>query len=249
MDEKKMVLTDHLDELRKVMIVCILAVLITSCLSYYLLADRLVDLVMSPLEALDVKLVYIGIAEAFITKIKLSVLAGIVIAIPVILYQVWNFVAAGLFPKERNFVIKIIIPSITLFIIGVVFAYTVVFNYATRFLLMVVAGDLTPMLSVGPYVSFLISFLIPFGVMFELPLVVYLLARIGIVNYQLLAKNRKYAILAIFVLAAVLTPGPDMVSQVLLALPMVILYEISVLIAWLVRPKVVSTAKQGYENS
>lgn len=237
MGEKKMELTEHLKELRKVIIICIITVLITSSASYYFLGDWLVDFVSHPLEVLNVKLVYIGIGEAFITKVKLAVLAGSIMALPVAIYQVWSFVAAGLFPQERNAVKKFIFPSVILFALGVTFAYFVVLNYATRFLLMVAAGDLTPMLSVGPYVSFLMTFLIPFGIIFELPLAVYFLAGIGIVNHRLLVSKRKYAILLFFVLAAVLTPGPDLVSQIFLALPMVILYEISVLITRLVRPK------------
>jgi sec-independent protein translocase protein TatC len=236
MGEKKMELTEHLNELRKVIVVCIIMVFITSTASYYFLGDWLVNFVSHPLEVLNVKIVYIGIGEAFITKIKLSALSGIIMALPVIIYQVWSFIATGLFPKERNVVLKFMFPSIILFFFGVTFAYFIVFNYATRFLLMVAAGDLTPMLSVGPYVSFLITFLVPFGIMFELPLAVYFLAGIGIVNYRLLVSKRKYAILLFFVLAAVLTPGPDLVSQIFLALPMVILYEISVLITRLVRP-------------
>lgn len=244
MDENKMEFTEHLKELRKVIIVCIITVLLISSFNYYFWGDRLVNFIIQPLKVLDVKLVYIGIAEAFITKIKLSFLAGLIMSMPVIIYQLWDFIATGLFPTEKKYVLKIMIPSIILFSLGIVFAYMVVFNYATRFLIMVVAGDLTPMLSIGPYVSFLICFLIPFGVMFELPLVVYFLARMGIVNYQFLASKRKYAILLIFVLAAVLTPGPDVVSQILLALPIMILYEISVIIARLVRPKAFAVKKQ-----
>ena len=245
MKKNKMKITEHLGDLRKVIIVCITTVFITSAASYYFLGDQLVDFVNQPLEELDVKLVYIGIGEAFITKIKLSVLAGIIIALPVIIYKVWGFIAAGLFTNEKKAVMKLMLPSIILFVLGVSFAYLVVLNYATRFLLMIVAGDLTPMLSVGPYVNFLMAFLIPFGIMFELPLVVYVLARIGIVNYRLLADKRKYAILIVFIVAAVLTPGPDLISQILLALPMVILYEISVLITWLVCPKGLAEEEQS----
>ncbi|MBO8167846.1 MAG: twin-arginine translocase subunit TatC [Thermoanaerobacteraceae bacterium] len=236
MEDKNLSLTEHLNDLRKVFTVSLTAILIMSAVSYFAFGEQLLDLISNPLKSLNVKLVYIGMAEAFITKIKIAVLGGVVLAMPVILWQVWQFVGPALFPHERRFVLLVVPLSIILFVMGVVFAYLVVFNFAARFLLVVVSGDLVPMLSVGHYVSFLIAFLIPFGLVFELPMVVYFLTKLGIINHRWMAKNRKFAVLIFFILGAVLTP-PDVISQTLLAGPMLVLYEISVIIARFVKPR------------
>ncbi len=229
-------LVEHLEDLRKVFIVSLIAILVTTVISYFAFGEQLLDLVTGPLEKWDVKLVYIGMAEAFITKIKLAVLTGIIMALPIMSWQVWQFVKPALYPRERRFILTAIPLFAILFASGACFAYFVVFNFAARFLLVVVSDQLVPMLSVGPYVSFLVTFLVPFGLVFELPLVVYLLTRMGFVSYHWLTKNRRFAILICFILGAVLTP-PDIISQVLLAGPMVLLYEISILVARFVKPK------------
>jgi len=229
-DNVNLSLSEHLTDLRKVFTISIIAIVLCSAVTYFVFGNQLYNLITDPLKSLDVKLVYIGMAEAFITKIKIAVLAGVIVAMPIIMFQIWRFLAPALFPKERRLVLLVLPLSIILFAMGVSFAYLVVFEFAARFLLVVVSGDLEPMLSVGPYVSFLISFLIPFGIVFELPMVVFFLARFGIVNHRWLSKNRKFAVLIFFVIGAVLTP-PDVVSQVLLAGPMMLLFEISVLIA------------------
>ncbi len=235
-DNVNLSLSEHLTDLRKVFTVSIVAILICSAITYFVFGNQLYNLITDPLKSLDVKLVYIGMAEAFITKIKIAVLAGVIVAMPIVMFQVWRFLAPALFPKERRLALIILPLAIILFAMGVSFAYLVVFKFAARFLLVVVSGDLEPMLSVGPYVSFLITFLLPFGIIFELPMVMFFLAKAGIVNHRWLSKNRKFAVLIFFVIGAILTP-PDVISQVLLAGPMMLLYEISVLIARFVKPR------------
>ncbi|MHB1418695.1 MAG: twin-arginine translocase subunit TatC [Bacillota bacterium] len=237
MNERKGTLFEHLDDLRRVLTVSAIVIMVASAVSFFFLGDWLFKFLTDPLQKFDVKLVYIGITEAFFAKIKLSVLAGFIISLPVILWQIWNFVAPALFPKERRYLLLVIPLSLLLFAIGAIFAYLVVFNFAARYLLVVIRGDLQPMLSVGQYISFLIAFLIPFGAVFETPLVMYYLARFGIIKHSMLAKNRKYVILGIFVAAAALTPGPDVISQVLLAVPLVLLFEIGVLVTRFVKPR------------
>lgn len=245
MDEKNLSLTEHLEELRRVLFISMVTVLITSSITYAAFGDQLFRLITDPLKDLHVELVYIGMSEAFLTKIKLSVLAGLILALPMILWQLWSFVAPALFPRERRYILLVIPLSLILFALGVAFAYFIVFNFAARFLLIMVSGDLLPMLSIGQYVSFLISFVIPFGVMFELPLAVYFLSRMGLIDHHWLKRNRKYAIFVIFVASAILTP-PEVMSQILLAVPMLVLYEISVLISWLFRRKEVFEEKEAF---
>jgi len=237
-EEKNLSLKDHLEDLRRVLAVSAVTVLVTTIISYAALGDLLFQLITDPLRQYAVKLIYIGMAEAFFTRIKISFLAGVILALPVILWEIWRFVSPALYPRERRRLLVMLPLSLLLFAAGVAFAYLVVFNFAARFLLVMVSSeDLTPMISIGRYVSFLVSFLIPFGVIFELPLVVYFLARMGLIDYRWLSQKRKYALLVIFTLAAVLTPGPDVISQVMLAGPTYLLYETGVLVARLVRPR------------
>ncbi|MHB1420275.1 MAG: twin-arginine translocase subunit TatC [Bacillota bacterium] len=227
----------HLDEIRKVLTISILAVLGTSLISFFVFGERLFNLIIQPLTQLGVKPVYIGITEAFMTRLKISLLAGVILALPVIMWQLWSFILPALHGREKRTVIAIVPVSTLLFILGAGFAYTTVFRFAIRFLLLVAGEGLIPMLSIGKYVSFLISFTLPFGLIFELPLVIYFLTRFGLITPQFLVRNRKYSILIIFIAAAVLTPGPDVVSQLLMAGPMVLLYEISIIISKLVKSR------------
>lgn len=226
-----MTLAEHLDELRRVLLISAISVGITTCVVYGFFRNELYNWVTSPLQQMGVKLVFIGLGEAFITQILISLLAGFVLSLPVITWQVWTFLVPALRPEERRMV-KIIVPlSIMLFLAGMAFAYFAVFRFAARFLIIIAGPDLQPMLSIRQYVSFVISFLIPFGLAFELPLVIYFLARWEIVTVEFLVKKRKFAILIIFIVAAALTPGPDVISQILMAGPLLVLYEISIRIA------------------
>lgn len=233
-----MPLTQHLSDLRSVLIVSLGAFLVCSIAAFTVFGGRLVELVVAPLKALDVPLVYIGVAEGLVTKFKISMLAGFVASLPIILWKVWWFVAPALTPGERRLVLAVIPVSLMAFALGFMFAYYVVFKYAIYFLVKTAVGDtcFQPMLSVGQYVSFLVSFTVPFGLVFQLPLVAFFLSRSGIISYSLLVRIRKYAVLVIFIVAAVLTP-PDVVSQVMMAGPLLVLYEISILVARLARPR------------
>ncbi|MGB9887105.1 MAG: twin-arginine translocase subunit TatC [Moorellales bacterium] len=230
--KSEMTFLEHLEELRRVLVVCGLTLGITSGIVYGLFRQQLLAWVTAPLLKYQVPLIYIGLGEAFLTQIKLSLAAGFVLALPVILWQVWSFVVPALKPEERRTVAGIVFSSVLLFTAGVLFAYFAVFRFVVRFLITVAGPGLTPMFSVGHYISFLITFLLPFGLCFELPLIMYLLTRWGIVEEDWLVKNRRYAVVIVFIVAAALTPGPDVVSQLCMAGPLLVLYEVSV---WVVR--------------
>ncbi len=235
MEERKLPIGEHLEELRQVLTVSVVAVILATATSYFAWGEELYELVVSPLHTYDVDLVYIGMAEALLARVKLAVLSGLVLALPVILWKVWGFIAPALFPHERRFLLTLIPLALLLFGLGTVFAYLLVFKFVARFLLVMVRAEgLVPMLSIGQYISFLVSFLIPFGLVFELPLVVYFLARIGLLDHRWLSRNRKFALLVFLSVSAVLTP-PDVISQILLTGPMALLYEVGVVVAWLVR--------------
>lgn len=246
--EPTMTIVEHLEELRRVLVVSILAVLIATTVVFSLFREQLFLLAVAPLKELNLPLIYISPTEAFFTKVKICIIGGVMVSLPVVMWQVWSFVMPALRVQERRLVYTLLPSSIILFAGGVLFAYYTVFRLAARFLLVTTGQGLQAMITVSKYVSFLLSFLLPFGFVFELPLVVLLLTRLGLVTPSFLAKNRKYAILCTFIIAAALTPGPDIVSQMLMAAPMLVLYEVSVLISRLVKAKKEAVAKAADEE-
>ncbi|MFQ3574144.1 MAG: twin-arginine translocase subunit TatC, partial [Thermodesulfovibrionales bacterium] len=166
---------------------------------------------------------------AFWMSIKISLFSGIILSLPVLFHQLWRFISPGLLPKERKYALPFIFATTILFIIGASFCFFIVLPYALSFLLTYKTGDvLMPMLSVGQYVDFCLKFVLAFGTVFELPVLIFFLTRLGIVTPQTLAKHRRYAVLLAFILAAFLTPTPDAFNQTLMAVPIILLYEVGI---------------------
>ncbi len=235
MEDKNMSLQGHLKELRRRLLVSGLAVLAFSVLTFAFFGDRLYEMLLAPLRAMDVPVIATRVTEAFLTKIKISFIGGFIIAFPVVAHQVLGFILPGLTRGEKRVVYVFLPLSVLLFGAGLAFAGLAVFPLALKFLLLVAGDTLAPMISVREYLSFVLAFFIPFGLVFQLPLATYLLAVAGMITPSFLARRRKYALLFILVLAAVLTPGPDVVTQLMMAGPMLVLYEVSIMIAWLVQ--------------
>lgn len=232
MDEKKLPLTAHLQELRKRLIFSFIAVGIGFILCYAL-AQSIFDILAYPLLKVMPRggtLIFTSVAEAFFTYMKVAFIAGLILASPFVLYQVWAFVAPGLYQKEKRYVVPFVLGGSLFFAIGVLFGYFVAIPIGFKFLLGFATDFIKPMPSMKEYLSFSIKFLLAFGIVFEFPVVLVLLARIGVIDAKVLARQRKYAILLIFIFAAVMTP-PDLISQVLMALPLMALYELSILLA------------------
>ena len=229
-------LLSHLAALRRTLLICAVAVLAGFLTVFLTASDALTQFVIQPLTEQNVEVIFTGVAEAFGAKTKLSLIAGCVLASPVVLGALWAFVRPALYRRERRFALALLLVALLLFSVGVVFAYRYVFFLAIHFF--VYSGDTLaqPLISLGTYVNFLFGFVVPFGVMFELPILIIGLSRLGIVTTDGLRKARKYVIFAVFVVAAILTP-PDVVSQVMLGLPMCLLYELGVLCSWLFRPR------------
>ena len=231
-------LRDHLMALRKVIIVCLVAVGVAFLASFYFVIDPLMKWITAPIEARGVQVIYTAVSEALMTKLKVAVVTAVIIAFPVIVWQVWCFIKPALYPKERRSFRIFFFFAQLLFLVGIVFCYASVYFLAIDFF-MVSGEDLaTPMLSLDKYVNFLFGFLLPFGVAFMLPVFIYITTRIGLTTPQMLASKRKYVVLGIFVLAAILTP-PDVVSQVMLGVPMLLLYEVGIIVSRVVsqRPR------------
>lgn len=238
MDEKRLPLTEHLTELRSRLIKCIIAVGIGFLISYYF-SDRIFSILMKPLvNSLPEgsTMVYTGLPEAFFTYMKTAFLSGIFLAIPVLLYQMWMFVAPGLYRKERRVALPFVISSTLFFIGGALFGYFIVFPIGFKFFLSYATDMIKPLPSVKEYLSFSAKMLLAFGLIFELPVVTFFLAKVGVVTHKFMSHNRRYAILIIFIVAAIFTP-PDVISQFMMAIPLLVLYEISIWVARAVEPK------------
>jgi sec-independent protein translocase protein TatC len=232
MDEKKLPLTTHLQELRKRLVLSFIAVGAGFALCYAF-SESIFDILSAPLLKMmptGGSLIFTSVAEAFFTYMKVAFIAGLILASPFVLYQVWAFVAPGLYRHEKKYVIPFVLAGSFFFAIGILFAYYVALPVGFKFLLGFATDFIKPMPSMKEYLSFSIKFLLAFGLIFEFPVVLVLLARVGVVDAKTLARQRKYAILLIFIFAAILTP-PDIISQVILALPMIGLYELSILLS------------------
>jgi sec-independent protein translocase protein TatC len=231
MDEKKLPLTEHLQELRKRLILSFIAVGVGFVLCYTF-SQFLFDILAAPLLRVmpaGGSLIFTSVAEAFFTYMKVAFIAGLILASPFILYQIWAFVAPGLYQKEKRYVVPFVLGGSLFFTIGILFGYFVAIPFGFKFLLGYATDFIKPMPSMKEYLSFSIKFLLVFGMVFEFPMVLLLLAKIGVIDAKMLAKQRKYAILLIFIFAAVITP-PDFISQVLMALPLMGLYELSIIL-------------------
>lgn len=230
-NSEKQTIIEHLEELRKVIIVSVVAWFIASFFAYFAFREQFFSFLVEPLNELGVPLVQITITEAFFTKLKISLIAGLIIAMPIIIWQIFSFILPALTPQEKRLLYILFPMTVVAFVTGIVFCYLVVLRFAILFLIGSAGAGLTPMISVSKYISFLISFVLPFGFIFEMPLVSVFLTRLGIINHVMLASKRKYAVLMVVTIAAALTPGPDVVSQLLMAGPMLILYEISIIVS------------------
>ena len=236
--EEKQTFIEHLEELRKRLIISLIAVGIGFGICY-IFAKEIFQLLMIPLiKALPAgaSMIFTSLPEAFFTYLKVALLAGIFVASPVILYQVWLFVAPALYSHEKRYAIPFVISSTLLFIGGAAFGYFIVFPFGFKFFMGFATDFIQPAPKLKEYLSFCSMLLLAFGLIFELPLFIFFLSKLGVVNARMLARNRRYVILGIFAVAAILTP-PDVVTQVMMAGPLLLLYEVSIWIAKIVEKK------------
>jgi sec-independent protein translocase protein TatC len=230
---EKMPFTSHLEELRSRLIRIFAAIGILFIVCYFF-KEKLFEVLTIPLVVSmpdNSTMIFTSLPEAFFTYLKVSFFAAIFLASPYILYQIWNFISPGLYDSEKKYVIPFVFFSTIFFVGGSLFAYFVVFPFGFKFFLAFGTDLIRPMLSIREYLSFSFRLLLAFGIIFELPILMFFLSRVGLVNSRTLITKRKYAILLVFIIAALFTP-PDVVTQVLMALPLMLLYEASV---WVVK--------------
>ena len=246
MSEDKMPFTQHLEELRRRLVFCCIAIAVGFLVSY-LFKEKIFGFLMIPwIEALpkdqSAKLIYTAPHEAFFTYMKVSLIAGIGLATPVILYQLWRFIAPGLYANEKRYLFPVVFFSSVFFIGGALFGYYLVFPVGFQFFASFANEYITPMISTREFLTFTNRLLFGFGIIFELPIFAFFLAKLGLITAKFLRRQRRIAVLIIFVVAAALTPGPDIFSQLMMAGPLLVLYEASIWIAHFFGPKETSEA-------
>jgi len=233
MDDKHLPFTGHLEELRRRLIISGSTWLV-AFLACYSFAERLFLFISGPVRSAlpeGNSLVFITATEPFFTYLKVAAIAALLLSLPVIFWQIWAFVAPGLYPNEKKLAFPFVVASTACFVSGAYFGFVYVFPTIFTFLVGYGLGAQTSaMLSMGSYLSLSSKLLLAFGLVFELPIVIFFLARMGVVDHKWLAKNRKFALLLAFVVGAMLTP-PDVFSQTAIALPFIILYEVGIWVA------------------
>jgi sec-independent protein translocase protein TatC len=232
---------EHLEELRRRIIFSLLAVAVAFFGCWYY-ADRLYALMKRPIDAalvanhLPTDLVYLNPTEPFNMYLKIGFIAALFVASPFVLYQVWAFIAPGLYRHERRYVVPFMVSTVLLFLSGGYFAYRVAYPAALQFLIGY-GHQFKPMITIGEYTDLFLTIIIGMGVIFEMPILVFFLSLMGIVSPGWMWRNFRYSILIIFIIAAIVTPTTDIVNMCLFAAPMVGLYGISIFVAWLMHPK------------
>lgn len=228
---------NHIDELRSRTLKCLLGVILGSVV-FYACVDKIMFLIIKPVG----KLVFTSPGDAFIARMLLTLFGGFVFSLPVVLYQIWSFVALGLKDEEKRYVLIYGPLSLVFFILGVVFAYYVAVPMSVYFLLGFSTEWLVPMITVNNYISFFTTMTIAFGVIFELPIVLIFLTAIGVATPEFLIQKRRHAIVLILIISAVVTP-PDFITLLIMSFPLIILYEIGIMASKVVAVRGLSLGK------
>ena len=231
-EESKLPFTSHLEELRRRLIYAVVAIVLAAIIAF-LFAKELFYFLAQPLVKIlpaNQPMIFTALTEAFFTYFKVALLAGFFLASPVVFYQLWKFIAPGLYEHEKKFVIPFVISATVFFILGGAFAYYIVFPFGFKFFLGFSTDYLKLLPKMNEYFSLSLKLIFAFGIVFEMPVITFFLAKMGVVNGEMLSSKRRYAIVLVFVVAALLTP-PDVGTQLLMAGPLILLYEVSVWVA------------------
>ncbi len=236
-NNESMPFLDHLEELRWRLIKSIASVLIGAVISFYFI-DQIIEFLVKPTEALEssMDLQVLKVQGMFMIKWSIALFGGIIISIPVLTFQIWKFVAPGLYIDEKKYIIPLIIFTFLSFLCGLIFAYMIVIPFSLSFFTSVGFEGIQNKFSINYYFSFITWLMIGSGLIFELPVIVFILSFIGLLTPAFMRHYRRYAIVIILVLSAFITP-PDPVSLVLMSIPLLVLYELSIGVSWLVNRK------------
>ena len=228
----RMSLIDHLKELRRRLCWCVVAAAIGFC-ACWTVVEPIFDILTQPLLAVlpaGSSAMYTTLPEAFFTRMFIAFMTGLFVVSPFIFYQIWAFISPGLYAEEKRFIIPVALVSAVFFVGGGLFCYFIVFHYAFQFFVSFATEQIVAMPKISDYLDFVIKLILAFGFIFEMPIFSFFLSRMGVVTAKSMRGFRRYAVLLVFIVAAILTP-PDVVSQLLMAVPMLLLYEVSILVA------------------
>lgn len=231
--DKPLTLVEHLSELRKRIIISLVAVGVASIVSLPFV-PVLLKILKLPAQGLIEKLAFFSPQEAFLIYMRIAFLSGLIISMPIILYQLWAFVSPAIEERFKRYTLSFILFCSIFFVSGCLFAYFILIPPALRFLLSFGKDELEPVISAGKYISFVTSLILGGGLVFQMPILSFILSKIGVINHRFLRKKYKYAIVIIFIVAAIITPTADAFNMLILALPMLFLYEISIWISFFV---------------
>ncbi|OGX14620.1 MAG: twin arginine-targeting protein translocase TatC [Omnitrophica WOR_2 bacterium GWC2_44_8] len=230
MPDKELSLIEHLDELRSRIIYCLIPFVIAVLCSTPFVKAFLAFLRI-PAEGVIKELAFFSPEEVAFVYMKIALFSGFILSLPVILYQIWVFISPAIAQRQKKYIVSFIFWAFFAFLCGCAFGYLLLVPFSLKFLIGLAGKELTPVIALNKYIGFVLALIAGCGIAFELPVVVWLLARLGIVNSAFLRKKRRYAIAIIFIAAAVITPTTDPVNMTLMALPMLVLYELSIWIA------------------
>lgn len=230
-DYGQMTLIGHLTELRRRLIIALLAIIGFSIIGY-VFSEQIIKVLTVPIG----ELIFLSPTEAFYTHIRVAIYAGFILALPVVIHQVWRFVLPALNQNERKLLYLLVPLSLLLFFLGLAFSFFIVIPFGMRFFLGFSGPGLRPMLTLDYYISFVITITIPFGILFQLPLVQGFLIRFRLVTVKQLERMRKYVVVGAFVVGALFTP-PDVLSQVFLAVPLILLFELGLIMGRIISPR------------
>jgi len=232
-NEKEMPFLEHLEELRWRVFKALIAVFVLVLVCWGL-SDYLLEILRYPGNQIEppLKMQVLKIQTVFMTKLEIAVVAGVILALPVIIYQIWQFVAPGLLKNEKKFLPIVILSTLGCFIIGALFAYFIIIPFALQFFLDLAPADIENNIALDFYIGFLLRIIVVFGIVFELPIISIILTKMGLLSPQFMRKYRRHAIVGAFIIGAILTP-PDPSTQIMLAIPLILLYELSIWLSYL----------------
>ena len=225
--DKELTLVEHLEELRRRIIISLILVTVISIFAFPF-ARKVLTILKAPSSGTIEKLVFFNPTEAFLIHIKIAFFVGLVTSMPVILYQLWAFISPAIEYKTKRHGLLFLISSIGAFALGVSFGFFVLLPAALKFLLTFAGDALEPVISASSYMSFVLGLTLGCGLVFEMPVLSFILSRLGVINHRFLRKAWKYAVIVIFIIAAIVTPTPDVFNMTALAIPMLFLYEVSI---------------------
>ncbi len=233
----QMTFLEHLEDLRWKLIYSVITLFFTTALALWQ-SDWIIEFLKYPITRMDQvpRIIYLKPTGMISIRINTGLVAGIILGLPVIFYQMWGFIAPGLYKREKKLIVALTLATLICFLCGFFFAYFIILPIGLQFLLSIGVEGIDPQLDIGEYIGFVLQMVLIFGIVFELPIVVYTLNRLGILHIGILKKIRPYAIVTIFIISAILTP-PDVVSQILMAIPLILLYELSILLVRIIGKK------------